>query len=137
MIPETLEWKTDKKAAVLTIPTFDQGYSRERVTDLMKEASKADLIILDLRSIGGGLVLNLQHLMSFFFDRENQPMRTFLGKRTIEEYEKKTGQKSTDLIKFAAETTAKAWSVRAQGDLFKGEIAFLINGATGSRHAAL
>jgi len=132
VIPETLEWKADKKAAVLTIPTFDQGYSRERVAELIKEASSAELMILDLRSNGGGLVLNLQHLMSFFLDRENQPLGTFLGKRTIEEYEKKTGQKATDLVKVATETTAKVRSFRAQGELYKGKIAVLVNGATGS-----
>ncbi len=132
VIPETLEWKAEKKAALLTIPTFDQGYSRERVTELMKEASSADLLILDLRSNGGGLVLNLQHLMSFFLDRENQPLGTFLGKRTIEEYEKKTGEKATDLVKVAAKTTAKVRPFRAQGEVFKGKVAVLVNSATGS-----
>lgn len=132
VIPETLEWKADKKAAILTIPTFDQGYSRERVDDLMKQAASADLLVLDLRSNGGGLVLNLQHLMSYFLDREKQPLGTFLGKRTIEEYEKKTGEKATNLVKVAEETTAKVRPFRSQGELFKGKIAVLVNGGTGS-----
>lgn len=132
VIPESIEWKADKKAAVVTIPTFDQGYSRANVDSLMKQAMSADLLILDLRSNGGGLVLNLQHLMSYFLDRETQPLGTFLGKRTVEDYEKSTGQKATDLVKVAEKTTAKVRPFKAEGPLFKGKVAVLVNGATGS-----
>lgn len=132
VIPESIEWKADKKAVVVTIPTFDQGYSRSNVDSLMKQAMSADLLILDLRSNGGGLVLNLQHLMSYFLDRETQPLGTFLGKQTVAEYEKSTGEKATDLVKIAEKTTAKVRPFRSEGGSFKGRIAVLVNGATGS-----
>lgn len=132
VIPETIEWKADKKAAIVTIPTFDQGYSRSNVDALMKQAMTADLLILDLRSNGGGLVLNLQHLMSYFLDRETQPLGTFLGKQTVADYEKSTGEKATDLVKVAEKTTAKVRPFRSEGGVFKGKVAVLVNGATGS-----
>ena len=65
--PETLKWVSDDTALV-TIPTFDLGFKKSNVNDLMNQAVKAKNLILDLRSNGGGRVDNLLFLASYFFD---------------------------------------------------------------------
>lgn len=132
VIPESLSWWKDNKAAVVKIPTFDQGYDRENVDKIMVEAKNAPMIVLDLRGNGGGLVLNLQHLMRHFLDRENQPMGTFIGRVAVREFEKETGSKATDLAKVAEFTKAKVRPLMTDSPVYKGKVVVLVNGATGS-----
>ena len=63
--PNTLTW-TNKDTAVLRIPSFSRTYSEKQIESFVAEVSqrKAKALILDLRSNGGGLVRNCQHLLS-------------------------------------------------------------------------
>jgi carboxyl-terminal processing protease len=130
-IPETIEW-VNPKTAVVTIPTFDLGYQQKRVNELMKEAMKADNIILDLRGNGGGLVLNLMHLASFFFAQDD-PLGTFVSKARVVEYEKATNRKG-DPVQAVAAWVKDDLKLRPfnRSEQFKGSVAVLINGGTGS-----
>lgn len=102
VIPETLTWRDD--LAVVKIPTFDQGYSAENIETIMSQVNgKAKGVILDLRGNGGGRVINLQHLASFFLDRETQPLGTFIGRQQVMAFEAKNGP-SKDLAWIAAST---------------------------------
>jgi carboxyl-terminal processing protease len=128
-LPETLTW-VDSKTAVLQIPTFDLGFNNERIRGLMVEAKKAENLVLDLRGNGGGQVINLVRLASWFLSDE-QPLGTFISRSLIANYEKATGKKADDLKAVAEWSESK---VRAYGrsDRYTGRVAVLINGGTGS-----
>ena len=128
--PETLTW-VDDKTAVLRIPTFDLGYDRKRVESLMAEAQKAKGIIVDLRSNGGGAVVNLTHLMGLLMP-EGTPLGTFIGRAMVDQYVKETGGKPTDILEIAKWTKSRLRATKSSVPPFKGSIAVLINGGSGS-----
>lgn len=129
VIPESLEWKGD--AAVLKIPTFDVGYNRSNIDDLMKQAVKAKTLVIDLRSNGGGAVTNLTHLLSFFLDGKSQPIGTFIGRSAVAAYKEKNGMETNDPLKLVDFSTTKV--VPGSGDIkFAGKVAVLIGPGTGS-----
>lgn len=128
--PETLTW-ANPDTAVVRIPTFDLGYNRKKVEELMTEAAKAKQLILDLRSNGGGAVINLTHLMGTLLP-PGTPIGTFVGRQMVDRYVKETGGKSSDLLEIAKWTKDKIRAGRTPVDPFKGTIAVLINGGSGS-----
>jgi len=129
-IPETLKWSSDD-TAVLTIPTFDLGYKKDNVAILMNEAMKAKYLVLDLRGNGGGAVTNLLHLANFFFD-PTTPIGTFVNRPMAEMYSKETSQPATDAIAVAAWAKDKLHTQYPKSEYFKGKVAVLVNGGTGS-----
>lgn len=131
VIPESVTWQG--KTAVVRVPTFDMGYSRENVENIMAEvAAKSESVVLDLRGNPGGRVLNLQHLASFFLDSRAEPMGTFIGKMQVLAYEQKHGP-TTDLQAIA---DASPFKTRASSNglklLLKQPVAVLIDGGSGS-----
>ena len=129
VIPESIEWKGE--SAIITIPTFDQGYSTENVEKIMGEAMKAKLIVLDLRSNGGGRVTNLMHLMGYFLKRETEPLGTFIGRAAMNAYKKENPDGALDLVKIADFTKGKVRPFENEVQ-FAGKVAVLISGSTGS-----
>jgi carboxyl-terminal processing protease len=130
ILPETLTWKN--RTAIIEIPTFDVGYNAKRIDELMEEAMSAEMIVLDLRSNGGGRVVNLQHLMGWFLDRTEEPMGTFIGRSAVNRYKRNNEVETIDLIEVADATRAKVRAGRRDGKNFEGAIAVLQSGATGS-----
>ncbi|HXH59988.1 MAG TPA: S41 family peptidase [Fimbriimonadaceae bacterium] len=130
VIPEELSWP-EKDVALLTIPSFDQSYDEQHVQDLMAEAESAKHLIIDLRGNGGGRVSNLRHLSSFFLTRE-QPLGTFVDKSAIKHYEEETGDADADVFKVAKWDTKKLLPLIRNKPPFKGDVAVLIDGGTGS-----
>ncbi|HMS54571.1 MAG TPA: S41 family peptidase [Fimbriimonadaceae bacterium] len=128
--PETLTW-VNKATAVIRIPTFDLGYDRKRVETLFTEAKDAKNLVLDLRSNGGGAVINLTHLMGLLMP-ENSPLGTFVGRAVVDSYVKETGGKPTDIIEIASWTKSKLRSQKNSVPPYKGNLAVLINGGSGS-----
>lgn len=135
VIPESLAWVgPNKEYALLTIPTFDVGYSAENVNSLIKEINgKAKGVILDLRGNGGGRVVNLQHLAGYFVDAVDEPLGTFIGRRDVEMYEK-SNKPTTDVKAIAEATKAKVRSARLRGEAkpVTVPVAVLVNGGSGS-----
>lgn len=131
VIPETLTWHD--KTAVITIPTFDQGYSTKNVDQLMAQVNeKATSIVIDLRGNGGGRVTNLQHLAKFFIDSQNQPMGTFVGSSQVKAYEKEFGE-AKDVVQIATKTRFKVRAMPNEAsNVFKGDVVVLIDGGSGS-----
>lgn len=130
---ETLTW-LDSETAVLRVFTFSNGYGRENINELMKEASeKAKYVIVDLRSNGGGSVRNLQHLLGLFVSPEKE-VGTFVGRNTVRDYEK-DHTPSSDPVVIAAASKSK-YKPRKDGDTgldpFKGKVAVLINRGSAS-----
>lgn len=131
VIPEKLAW--DGEIAVITIPTFDIGYSSANVEKHMSEAiEKGKGIVLDLRGNGGGRVINLQQLAGYFMDPTTEPMGTFIGRANVAAWEKETGKTGGTLKEIADFTKAKVRPMKAKVGPFRGPVAVLINGGSGS-----
>lgn len=128
--PETLNW-VNADTAVLRIPTFDLGYNRKKVEELMTEAGKAKSLIVDLRSNGGGAVVNLTHLMGMLLP-PGTPIGTFVGRQMVQRYVAETGGKESDIIEIAKWTKDKVRAGKTNVEPFKGAIAVLVNGGSGS-----
>ncbi len=129
IVPETLTWDGD--IATLKIPTFDIGYDPTNVDKLMKEAAKAKGVIVDLRGNGGGRVVNLLQLSSYFLDHDTQPLGTFLGRSTLRTFEQ-THAATTDLKVIAEATTIKVRPMKNKLPIFNGPVSVLINEHSGS-----
>lgn len=129
--PETLTWY-NKDTAVLKINTFDVSYNRSNVEDLVKQAEDANAknLILDLRSNPGGSILNLVHLMGLLLP-PNTPLGTFITRTSVDRYVKEEKGKPTDLAAIARYSKSL---VASKDDIpyFKGHVAVLINGGSGS-----
>ncbi len=128
--PETLTWPNEA-TAVLKVPSFDLGYDRKRVEGLMQEAAKAKNLILDLRSNGGGAVVNLTHLMGLLMP-PGTPLGTFIGRNMVDQYTKETGGTADQVLEIAKWAKNKLRATRNEVPYFKGNIAVLINGGSGS-----
>lgn len=125
-----LSWLQDG-TAIVRIRTFGAEYRRDEVDKVFESASKAPRLILDLRSNGGGLVGNLQHLMGYLLP-SGSVMGTFVTRRTAMAYENATGGDATDLAAVAEWSRGKL-RVRARADAaFEGKVAVLVNRGTGS-----
>ena len=128
-IPESLKW-VEPGIALVKIPSFDMGYSFSKVDEIMKEAAGAKMMIVDLRSNGGGAVFNLLHLANYLFP-SNTALGTFINRSSVDSYVKeqkgdpKDLQKIADFVKFKVRTNSKSKP-------YAGPITVLINGGSGS-----
>jgi carboxyl-terminal processing protease len=61
LLKDELKW-LDDKTAFIQINSFATGYDRAQIDGFFKDAQKAQRLIIDLRSNGGGAVFNLSHL---------------------------------------------------------------------------
>lgn len=129
--PESLTW-TSKDTAQIRIWTFDLSYDRKNVDKLFKEAAGAKNLILDLRSNGGGAVVNMMHLLSLMMPPET-PIGTFVGRSVVDRYIKEKGGKAEELDKIAKwyDRPLKT-SKPAEIEPYKGNIVVLLNGGSGS-----
>lgn len=129
VVPETLTWEGN--VAVLRIPTFDVGYNQARVDKLMGEASRAKSLVIDLRGNGGGRVANLLHLAAFFFDREKEPLGTFVTRNLVTMYER-DNPPTDDVVAIAAASRPNVRAMLTTQPKFTGKVAVLVDGGTGS-----
>jgi carboxyl-terminal processing protease len=130
--PEELKW-ADKDTAAITIPTFDLSYDRGNVERLMGEAGKAKNLIVDLRNNGGGAVVNMVHFLGLLLPKDTK-VGTFVSKKIVDDYVSEKGGNPNDL-KAVAEF-AESGRLKPQPNLkipvFKGRVAVLVNGGSGS-----
>jgi carboxyl-terminal processing protease len=128
---EELTW-VDKDTAAIKIYTFDLSYDYNNVQNLMKEANKAKNLIVDLRGNGGGAVGNMMHFLSTVLDPGTE-IGTFINKRSYDDYlEANRNADKNDLAAIAKHSSDKL-KVRSSGTpVFKGHIAVLVNGGSGS-----
>lgn len=128
--PETLTWLGDD-AAVLKINTFDLSYDRKLVEKHMEAAAKAKYLVLDLRSNGGGAVVNMTHLLSLLLPT-NTPIGTFVTRRTVERFVEDTKGDPNDVVSIAKWSEAKLKTTKPAVAPFAGKIAVLVNEGSGS-----
>lgn len=129
--PETLTW-IDDDIALLKIWTFSTGYDRAHVEALLKEASRAQALVLDLRSNGGGQLRNLMHLLNHLL-----PPGTVVGTPLSRAVAVKTrtdeeGREAVDL-EAMAESASRRLVTRSAGiEPFGGRVAVLVNRGSAS-----
>lgn len=126
-----LTW-VDKDTAQLKIFSFEAGYEKTKIVDLVRDALKAKNLILDLRFNGGGSVANLQHLLGLLIP-DNKPIGTFINRMTVADYIESTGGNGTDLAAIAEWSEKKLRPIhRDFTPTFLGRIAVLVNKFSGS-----
>ncbi len=129
--PEELKW-VNKDTAAISIYTFDLSYDRRNVEKLMTEASKAKNLIVDLRNNGGGAVLNMNHFLGLILPK-GTTIGTFVSKDLVENFVKEKGGNADDLKGIAEFSQRKLVSSgNVNIPVFKGKVAVLVNGASGS-----
>jgi carboxyl-terminal processing protease len=128
--PETLTW-IGKDTAVLRIYTFDRSYDSKHIEDLITQAAKAKELIVDLRSNGGGVVLNMMHLLGLLL-KDGTPVGSFVSRSMVERFVKETGGKPDDSLKIAFWSPRKVRAQKQSVGAYTGHVAVLINGGTGS-----
>jgi carboxyl-terminal processing protease len=130
--PEELHW-VDKDTAAITIYTFDLSYNRKNVEKLMLEANKAKNLIVDLRNNGGGAVVNMVHFLGMVLPKDTT-IGTFVSKKVVEDYVREKGGSPNDLKEIAefAESNKLKPMPNINVPVFKGKIAVLVNGLSGS-----
>ena len=126
-----LTW-VDEDTAQLKIYSFEAGYDRRVISDLIKDVLKAKNLILDLRFNGGGAVSNLQHLLGMLVP-DGRPVGTFIRRSTVSAYIDSTGEDGTNLAAIADWSESKFRPKRLNdAPLFTGHLAVLINRFSGS-----
>jgi carboxyl-terminal processing protease len=125
-------------AAVIRLPTFATGYNRQTVERLFREAHGVRYLVLDLRSNGGGAVVNLNHFLSMFFPA-NTEIGTNISRTVAQRFEEANERKADNAVEIA-EWTQNKFRVRrnvlrdADGNpiIFDGRVAVLINRGSAS-----
>ncbi len=130
--PNTLTW-TNKDTAVLRIPSFSRTYSEKQIESFVAEVSqrKAKALILDLRSNGGGLVRNCQHLLSLL-SQPGTPIGTSVDRRLSERYVQTTGGDSKDMVAIAKWCGPTSKTVKMAQQPFLGKLAILLDSRSAS-----
>ncbi len=129
--PEALTW-IGEDTAVLKLWTFSTGYDRKNVEALMKEIdAKAKFLVVDLRSNGGGAVVNLNHFLSMLMPNQT-PIGTFISKSVADDYAKMKPA-TADPLTIAAWAPKKFKTNRREAvEPFTGKIAVLLNRGSAS-----
>ncbi|HEY0867609.1 MAG TPA: S41 family peptidase, partial [Fimbriimonas sp.] len=91
----------DDKTVVVRVSDFDRGYSRPQAERVFEEVRGASRLVLDLRSNPGGEVENMRHFLGLVLP-ENQPIGTFVSKRTAMRYIASGRGDGRDPVKIAA-----------------------------------
>jgi carboxyl-terminal processing protease len=133
LIKDELEW-VDSKTALLTINTFATGYDRNVIDKFFDQIDgKAESLIIDLHSNGGGAVINLAHLAGKVLPAKAS-MGTFITKYHADEYKKANPGKSDDPIAIAQ--VKGGWpilpSARREDKPFGGNVVVLIGPGSAS-----
>ncbi len=129
---ETLTW-VDEETAVLRVFTFANGYDRNNIEALVKEANgKAKRLIIDLRSNGGGAVVNMNHLISLMIPA-NTEYGTFVNRKMANDWQAANPDAQIEVAAIGAWAPNK-YKTRQVKDFkpFDGKIAVLINRGSGS-----
>jgi carboxyl-terminal processing protease len=132
LVKDQLEW-IDSKTAYLTVNTFATGYDRNLIDSFFEQVDgKADKLIIDLHSNGGGAVINLTHLAGKVLPAKAS-MGTFITKFHADEYKKAHPGAKDDPIDIAKDG---GWPIRpiARREFkpFAGEVVVLIGPGSAS-----
>lgn len=126
---DELKW-IDKSTAMLRVNTFDRAYDKKVIADLMQEAMKAKNLVIDLRSNGGGAVLNLFDFAGYFLDSQ-LTLGSFLETTALRRFQKEQEREPKELNELIPYAIAPM-SPNEQTLKYKGNVTILINEGTAS-----
>jgi carboxyl-terminal processing protease len=118
-------------AAVLRLASFTEEYEHDRIEELLRKAKDREMLIVDLRSNGGGSVSNLRHLLSLLLPPGTE-VGAFVSKRDAERFQEQTGAAAPDAAAVASKKPQKFRTRRGEVPPFAGKVAVLVNGASAS-----
>lgn len=132
IVKDTLEW-VDDKTAYLTVNTFSTGYDRAAIDRFFEEIDpKAERLIIDLASNGGGAVMNLNHLAGKVLPASAK-LGTFITRFHANEFKRKNPGAADDPIAIAKDGgMTLAATARRGATPFKGELVVLIGPGSAS-----
>lgn len=123
----------DANTALLRVPTFDVAYDRQKIEELMTEADKSKNLVIDMRGNPGGAVINLLHLLGMLLPPGSK-IGAFVSREDVDRYQK-THPGTVDVVELGkAKLDRRALQVSGNSRVpyFKGNVAVLINGGSGS-----
>lgn len=129
--PETLQWLSGDVAQI-RIPTFEQSYSRSNVLNLVNEAQKAKVIVVDMRGNPGGFVFNMLHFAGLVLPKD-QPFGTMVNRFVANKFTEETKKPETDLLAFSEWSKDKMKpAVVPNAPKINAKLVAIVDGGTGS-----
>lgn len=123
--------KVGEDAAVIRLDSFSEEYDRKTVEKVFREAKDVPMLVIDLRSNGGGAVVNLYHFLSMLLPKGSE-VGTFINRSMARRFEDETKGDDKDPTK-VAEWSEKKVRIRSNPvPAYGGKIAVLIDGGTAS-----
>lgn len=116
---------------LLKVNTFDRAYDAKLIDEYMKDAVKSKNLIVDLRSNGGGAVINLQHFAGYFVAPELK-LGFMLDKNCLKQFKNEEMREPANLAELAPFANDFMMTPRKVEAKFTGNLIVLINGGTGS-----
>lgn len=132
IMKDELKW-VDDKTALLHINSFSPpGYDAKLIDTLMDEALKAKRLIIDLRSNGGGQVMNLSHLAGRILPKDAS-LGKFITKSQADEFVKVHPNAQPEPTAVAKEFGLPLEGMaRSDVKRFTGDVVVLVNGGSAS-----
>ncbi len=115
----------------LKINTFDRAYDSKLIDDYMKDAVKAQTLVVDLRFNGGGAVSNLLHFAGYFVDPKLK-LGYMLDRSSVTKFKKKENRDPASLGELTPFANTFIMTPQKADLKFKGNLVVLINAGTGS-----
>ncbi len=125
LTPASLSW-VDDRTAVLAIPTFYDAYDVEQIEALMREASRAEYLIVDLRFNRGGYLGNVTLLLGYFLPPGTE-IGASVGAWQQSESRSMWGAAGDDLLGITLSHGERLRVVEGAGVSFRGAVAVLID----------
>jgi carboxyl-terminal processing protease len=132
LVKDELTW-VDSKTAMLTVNSFATGYDNKLIDKYFDQLEgKADRLIIDLHSNGGGAVNNLSHLAGKILPTKAS-MGTFITRFHADEYKKKNPGAPDDPILVAKDGGFPIHPLaRREAKPFAGEVVVVIGPGSAS-----
>lgn len=126
----SLSWRGDNDA-VLRLRDFTRNYDTDQIESLMEEAKTARRLVIDLRGNGGGEVGNMMHFLGMVLPSDT-PVGTFVTRRLARDYVRAGVGDGKDPVAIARWAKRQFTPRESETDPFRGKVAVLIDGGTGS-----
>jgi len=124
-----LSW-IESDAAVIRVPSFERGYDRNDVAELLKSAKDAKYLIVDLRDDPGGEVDNMRQFLGLLLP-EDSSIGTFVSRKMATDFQDDHG-KGTDPVAIAKWAHDELHPLDSGVAPFAGKVAVLVDGHSAS-----
>lgn len=130
LVKDELKW-LDDKTVMLRINSFATGYDQKAVDAMLDEAQRANRLIIDLRTNGGGAVPNLLHLAGRILPK-GTTIGKFITRSHADEYLKENPGASDDPVMVAKKFGWELMGSPGKNKRYEGDVVVLISGGSAS-----